>query len=68
MTADERARIPPPGRCTGCSWRRTYRRACGGEMVSRSECTHPQTPPMHPLCGYFAPATPPVGGYTPDAL
>lgn len=68
MTPDERSRVPMPEHCRGCSHRRVFVNAAADRMVTRYECRHPQQPPIHPECGFRAPATAPSGGYTPDAL
>lgn len=67
MSPDERAQVPMPERCKGCIHRRVYVNG-GVRWVRRYECRHPQQPPVHPACGFFDAATPPAGGYTPDAL
>lgn len=68
MTPDERAQVPMPDGCKGCWHRRAYVKGGAAQLVTRYECRHPQQPPVHPECGFRSPATPPAGGYTPDAL
>lgn len=68
MSPDERERVPMPDNCRGCSHRRVFVNAASDRMITRYECRHPQQPPIHPACGFRAPATVPTGGYTPDAL